>query len=118
MRLKIYGIPNCDKVKAARAWLAQMGMDAPFHDFKRQGVTRALLAAWLAQLDWTELVNRKGITWKQLPSARRDAVTGAAAAMDVMIEKPSIIKRPVLELDGKLHVGFDAGNYSRLFGKP
>jgi arsenate reductase len=117
VRLRLYGIPSCDKVKAARAWLAQTGMDVPFHDFKRQGVSRDLLAGWLAQLDWTELVNRKSITWKQLPPARRDAVTGVAAAIDLMLEKPSVIKRPVLDLDGKLHLGFDAGVYSIIFGK-
>jgi len=113
----LYGIANCDKVRAARAWLAQHGIEAGFHDFKKHGVTPALLAGWLKQLDWTELVNRKGTTWKQLPQARRDGLTSAAAARALMLDKPSVIKRPVLDLDGKLHLGFDADSYSNLFGK-
>ena len=113
----LYGIANCDKVRAARIWLAQHGIEAGFHDFKKHGVTPALLAGWLKQLDWTELVNRKGTTWKQLPQARRDGLTSAAAASALMLDKPSVIKRPVLDLDGKLHLGFDADSYSNLFGK-
>jgi arsenate reductase len=115
---KLYGIANCDKVKAARAWLAHKGIDAPFHDFKRQGVTPELLGGWLEQLDWAELVNRKGLTWKQLPQERRDAVTDAATAIELMLEKSSVIRRPVLDLNGKLYVGFDAANYAQLFKKP
>ena len=117
MQRNLYGIANCDKVKAARAWLAQRGIDAAFHDFKRQAPTPALLAGWLQQLDWTELVNRKGLTWKQLPQARRDALVDADAAIALMLDKPSVIRRPVLELDGRVHVGFDAAEYSRLFAK-
>ena len=117
MRVKLYGIANCDKVRAARAWLTQHDVDAEFHDFKRQGVTQALLAGWLKQMEWTELVNRRGTTWKQLPQARREGVTSAAAAGALMLDKPSVIRRPVMDLDGKLHVGFDAGAYSTLFGK-
>ena len=118
MRVKLYGIANCDKVRAARAWLAQHGVEAEFHDFKKQGVTPALLAGWLKQLEWTDLVNRRGITWKQLPEARRNGVTSAAMASALMLDKPSVIKRPVMDLEGKLHLGFDADNYSSLFGKP
>ena len=101
MRVTLYGIANCDKVRAARAWLAQHGIEAGFHDFKRHGVTPALLAGWL----------------KQLPEARRNGVASAAAASALMLDAPSVIKRPVMDVDGKLHVGFDAGTYSRLFGK-
>ncbi|MBE0620794.1 MAG: ArsC family reductase [Burkholderiales bacterium] len=117
MQVTLYGIANCDKVRAARAWLAEHGVEARFHDFKRQGVTPALLAGWLKQLAWTELVNRKGTTWKQLPQTRRDGITSAAAASALMQDKPSVIKRPVLDLEGKLHLGFDAGTYSSLFGQ-
>lgn len=117
MRVTLYGIANCDKVRAARAWLAQHGVAAGFHDFKRHGVTPAVLAGWLKQLDWTDLVNRRGTTWKQLPEARRNGVASAVAASALMLEKPSVIRRPVMDVDGKLHVGFDAGAYSSLFGK-
>ena len=117
MRVELYGIAHCDKVRAARAWLAQHGIAAVFHDFKRFGLTPALLADWLKQLEWTDLVNRRGATWKQLPEARRNGVTSAAAASTLMLEKPSVIKRPVMVLEGKLHIGFDADTYSSLFGK-
>ena len=117
MQVKLYGIANCDKVKSARAWLAQRGVAAGFHDFKRHGVTQALLASWLKQLEWTNLINRRGTTWKQLPEARRNGVTSAAAASALMLDKPSVIKRPVLDVDGKLYLGFDADTYSSLFGK-
>ncbi len=117
MQVKLYGIAHCDKVRAARAWLAQHGVEAGFHDFKRQGVTPALLTGWLKQLDWTELVNRRGTTWKQLPEAQRNGVASAATASALMLDKPSVIKRPVTDIDGRLHVGFDAGTYSSLFGK-
>jgi arsenate reductase len=117
VQVKLYGIANCDKVRAARNWLAQHGVEAGFHDFKRHGVTPDLLAGWLKQLEWTVLVNRRGTTWKQLPQARRESVDSAAAASALMLDKPSVIKRPVMDLDGKLHVGFDADSYSNLFGK-
>jgi arsenate reductase len=118
VQVELYGIANCDKVRAARAWLAEHGIAAGFHDFKRFGLTGALLAEWLKQCDWTELVNRRGTTWKQLPEPRRGGVTSAAAATELMLENPSIIKRPVMLLDGKLYIGFDAGTYSCLFGRP
>ena len=117
MRVTLYGIANCDKVRSARAWLAQNGIQAGFHDFKLHGVSPDLIAAWLMQLDWTALLNRRGNTWKQLPEARRNEVTTAAAASALMLDQPSVIKRPVIDLDGKLRLGFDAGTYSRLFGK-
>ena len=115
-QVRLYGIANCDKVKAARSWLAQRGVAAEFHDFKRQGVTETLLAGWLQQLDWADLVNRRGTTWKQLPEARRSAIASAGAARALMLEKPSVIKRPVLDLDGRLHLGFDPDAYAVLFG--
>jgi arsenate reductase len=117
VQANLYGIANCDKVRAARTWLMQHGIEAGFHDFKRHGVTQDLLAGWLQHLEWTDLVNRRGTTWKQLPEARRNGVTSAAAARALMLDKPSVIKRPVMDLDGKLYVGFDADTYSRLFGK-
>jgi arsenate reductase len=114
--VKLYGIANCDKVRAARAWLAEHGIETEFHDYKRHGPTQALLAGWLRQFDWKDLVNRRGTTWKQLPEARRSGVTSAAAASALMLEQPSVIKRPIVDVDGKLQLGFDADTYSRLFG--
>ena len=113
MKKTLYGIPNCDTVKKARTWLADHGQDFAFHDFKKQGLTRDTVAGWLAQLDWETLVNRKGTTWRKLPEERRAQVVDKASALELMLENPSVIKRPVLEGAGPLKVGFSADEYER-----
>lgn len=115
MKNTLYGIPNCDTVKKARTWLAGHGQQFDFHDFKKQGLDRATAAAWLEQLDWEVLVNRKGTTWRQLPEERRAAITGKDAALDLVLEFPSVIKRPVLQGPGTLSVGFSDARYRELF---
>ncbi len=114
----LYGIPNCDTVKKARTWLADNGLEFDFHDFKKQGLERATVAAWLEQLDWEVLVNRKGTTWRKLPDERRAVVVDKAGALELMLEAPSVIKRPVLAGAGPLHVGFSDDAYRQLFGCP
>jgi len=116
MTTTLYGIPNCDTVKKARTWLAEHGQDVAFHDFKKQGLTRELLAAWLQQLDWEVLVNRKGTTWRKLSDERRAAIVDKASALELMLENPSVIKRPVLASAGPLTVGFSSEQYGRIFG--
>lgn len=114
--MKLYGIPNCDTVKKARTWLAAQGIEVAFHDFKKQGLDRATAAGWLASIDWEVLVNRKGTTWRGLDEARRAAVTDHASALELMLESPSVIKRPVLAMaDGSAHVGFSDAQYRQLF---
>jgi len=113
----LYGIPNCDTVKKARTWLTDNGHDFSFHDFKKQGLPRELAARWLEQLDWEVLVNRKGMTWRNLPDERKASITDKAAALELMLENPSVIKRPVLEGAGPLNVGFSADQYTRLFSE-
>jgi arsenate reductase (glutaredoxin) len=115
MKKTLYGIPNCDTVKKARTWLAAQGIDATFHDFKKQGLDRATASAWLQQLDWEVLVNRKGTTWRNLPDERKAAITGKDAALELMLENPSVIKRPVLDRDGSFSVGFSDSQYAELF---
>ena len=107
--MTLYGIPNCDTVKRARAWLVERGVAHEFHDFKKAGVPEARLDAWLAALGWETLLNRQGTTWRKLPDATREAVIDAASARAVMLAHPSAIKRPVVEWpDGRVTVGFDA----------
>ncbi|MCG2583291.1 arsenate reductase [Massilia sp. TS11] len=115
MRITLYGIPNCDTVKKARTWLAEHGHEAVFHDFKKQGLERATAAAWLAQVDWEVLVNKKGTTWRGLPEARQAAVVDATSALELMLETTSVIKRPVLDCDGRITVGFKDAQYAALF---
>jgi arsenate reductase (glutaredoxin) len=109
----VYGIPNCDTVKRARAWLAEHGHAPVFHDFKKAGVPPARLDAWLAAAGWETLLNRKGTTWRGLPEDTKAAVTGPAAAKALMLSQPSVIKRPVVEWDdGRISVGFDAAAWA------
>ncbi|HVK54355.1 MAG TPA: ArsC family reductase [Burkholderiales bacterium] len=113
--MKLYGIRNCDTVKKARAWLADQGIEMTFHDFKSEGVTMDQLDRWVKAVSWETLLNRKGTTWRGLPDEVKDGVTDAASAKRVMLENPSVIKRPVLELDDKVNVGFSPEKYNELF---
>ena len=117
MKTTLYGIPNCDTVKKARTWLADNGHAFDFHDFKKQGLARETVAGWLEQLDWETLVNRKGTTWRKLTDERRAQVVDKASALELMLENPSVIKRPVLAGAGPLSVGFSADQYAGIFGK-
>lgn len=105
----LYGIPNCDTVKKARAWLDDAGIDYRFHDFKKAGVPADALRHWLAAVGWERLLNRQGTTWRKLDSAVQSRVTDAASAAALMHEQASVIKRPVIVWgDGAITVGFDA----------
>jgi len=115
MKISLYGIPNCDTVKKARTWLAEQDHDFTFHDFKKQGLERATAAEWLTQIDWQTLVNRKGTTWRNLSDERKAAVTDNASALDLILETPSVVKRPVLDRGGKFSVGFSDAMYQDLF---
>jgi Spx/MgsR family transcriptional regulator len=110
----LYGIPNCDTVKRARAWLAGEGVEHGFHDFKKQGVPAARLSAWLEAAGWEKLLNRQGTAWRKLDEGVKAAVTDAASASALMLQQPSVIKRPVVEwADGHITVGFEAQGFAR-----
>jgi len=94
--ITIYGIPNCDSVKKARVWFTEHGVDAVFHDFKKQGVPAEAIDTWLKAVDWEVLVNRKGTTWRKLDAATQARVADAASARALMLEHTSVIKRPVV----------------------
>jgi len=114
--MKLYGIPNCSTVKKARDWLSQQHIAVEFHDLKKHGLDAKTAQRWLQQADWTRLINRSGLTWRGLPEQRKQLVQDAPSALALMLEKTSVIKRPVLEQDGKLlQVGFDESAYSRIF---
>lgn len=117
MAVTLYGIPNCDTVKKARTWLESNGIDYKFHDFKKAGLTSALVGEWLKQVQWDVLVNRKGTTWRALPDERKAAVADAKSATELMLESPSVIKRPVLHCNGSTYVGFSDANYQQIFNK-
>lgn len=116
--MKLYGIPNCNTVKKARDWLESRSVHYEFHDFKKLGVDIAALENWLNQQPWEKLINRAGMTWRNCSDAEKAAVIDNTSAANLMREKTSVIKRPILEKDGKiLSLGFDEATYRKLFAK-
>lgn len=115
--MKLYGIPNCSTVKKARAWLADHGLDVPFHDFRKQGVDGNWLHKLVAQTGWQVLINMRGTTWRNLTDEEKAAVVDERSAIALMMAQPSVIKRPVLERDGSYHLGFTEEHYQALFGE-
>jgi len=109
----LYGIPNCDTVKRARAWLDEHGVAYRFHDFKKEGVPEARLDQWLLAPGWEALVNRRGTTWRRLDDAARATVIDAPSARAALLANPSLIKRPVVEWGPSVGVttGFDADQW-------
>ena len=105
MSISLYGIPNCDTMKKARAWLDQHGVAYEFHDYKKQGIERNRLESWCKEVGWETLLNRAGTTFRKLPDDEKQGVT-AKSAVALMLDQPSMIKRPVLEHGGRLIVGF------------
>ena len=113
--IKIFGIPNCDTMKKARAWLAEQGVEYAFHDYKKAGIDETTLRGWVAKVGWETLLNRRGMMWRKLPQEVRDSIT-EESAVRLMLDTPSIIKRPVLDTGGALHVGFKPEQYEEIFG--
>ena len=111
----IYGIKNCDTMKKARAWLDGHGVAYAFHDYKAVGVERAALEGWAREVGWEVLLNRAGTTFRKLPDAAREGLT-EAKAIALMLDQPSMIKRPVLDLGGRLLVGFKPEQYEAALG--
>ena len=108
----LYGIPNCDTVKKARAWLVEQGVDYQFHDFKKQGVPPDQLARWAQAAGWEKLLNRQGTTWRKLDPALQANVHDSASAQTLMLANPSVIKRPVVDWGKDITVGFDAQGWA------
>ncbi len=116
--ITLFGIPNCDTVKKARAWLTAQGVDYQFHDFKKQGVPPERLNAWVAAVGWEKLLNRKGTTWRKLDEATQATAVDAESTAKLLILNASLIKRPVVEwVDSAsrndVTVGFDAESWGK-----
>jgi arsenate reductase len=108
----IYGIKNCDTMKKARAWLDGHGVAYDFHDYKTAGIAKDKLKQWSDEVGWETLLNRAGTTFKKLPDADREGLN-ERKALALMEAQPSMIKRPVLDLGGKLLVGFKVDVYAK-----
>jgi Spx/MgsR family transcriptional regulator len=114
----LYGIPNCDTVKKARAWLTEHGVPYQFHDFKKHGVPEKQLDHWLATAGWERLLNRQGTTWRKLDAAAKAAVTDEKSARALMLAQPIVIKRPAVEWpNAAVTVGFDASDWQNRFSR-
>jgi arsenate reductase len=111
----IYGIKNCDTMKKARSWLDKHGVAYAFHDYKTVGIKKAVLESWAKNAGWEILLNRAGTTFRKLPDAERENVT-EKKAIALMLAQPSMIKRPVLDIGGKITVGFKPEVYEKAFG--
>jgi arsenate reductase (glutaredoxin) len=111
----IYGIKNCDTMKKARAWLDKQGVAYAFHDYKTAGIEGAQLEGWARAVGWETLLNRAGMTFRKLPEQDKDALT-EKKAIALMLGQPSMIKRPVLDVGGKLLVGFKPETYEKALG--
>jgi Spx/MgsR family transcriptional regulator len=116
MTVTIYGIKACSTMKKAFDWLEGRGVGYDFHDYKKSGVTAAQLASWCGAAGWETVINRSGTTFRKLGDAQKQGLT-QDKAIALMVDQPSMIKRPVLEADGKLEIGFKPERYAALFGR-
>lgn len=115
MTVTIYGIKACSTMQKAFAWLGAHGIAYDFHDYKQAGVTSAQLAGWCRGASWEAVLNRAGTTFRKLDDTDKQALT-QDKAIALMVRQPSMIKRPILEADGKLEIGFKPERYATLFG--
>lgn len=116
MSVTIYGIKNCDTMKKAFAWLDAHGVAYRFHDYKRDGVPAARLAAWAKEVGWERLANTRGPTWRKIPEASRTSLD-EGRALELLAAHSSAIRRPVIETGDALLIGFDPEQYERALGK-
>ena len=111
MHLKVYGIPNCDTVKKAQLWLKKHGIEYDFHDYKKEGVSKAKLKEWCSLANWEVIFNLRSSTWKNLAKEAVALPGTQAQAIAIMEQNHSIIKRPIVEVNGEIIVGFDEKEY-------
>ncbi len=113
--VKLYGIPNCNTVKKARDWLDSHEISYEFHDFKKQGISEELINNWLKSTDLDSLINKKGTTWRLLTDQEKNKATNLKGSVALMLEKPSVIKRPILIFKKNLLLGFNVEAYENIF---
>ncbi|WP_435247564.1 ArsC family reductase [Vibrio sp. nBUS_14] len=114
MTITMFGIPNCDTIKKAKKWLEAEGIEFEFHDYRKQGITEGLVTSFCSELGWELVLNKRGTTYRQLTQEQKDTLT-EEKAVALLVEQPAMIKRPILKVDGKLHIGFKADQYAAIF---
>ncbi|EGZ46523.1 arsenate reductase [Neisseria wadsworthii] len=115
MTTKLYGIPNCDTVKKARNWLAENGIEYKFVDFKKSPPSHELIKEWLKAVPLEILLNKRGTTWRKLTDEEKAGAENQGVAVELMVQQPSTIKRPVLVHNGRYVCGFTADVYEDVF---
>ncbi|AEF55666.1 ArsC family reductase [Marinomonas posidonica] len=110
--LNIYGIKNCDTMKKAFRWLDEHQVEYQFHDYKKEGVNAELAAAWVAKLGWEAVINKRGTTWRKLTDDVKDNMS-ESNAVTLMLEQPSLIKRPLIVKNEEVYLGFNAEHYAQ-----
>jgi len=113
--MRVHGIANCDTVKRARAWLGTRAVDYDWVDFRKQPPSIEQIRRWTGRVGWETLLNRRGTTWRSLDDAQRAAVRDEGSAVALMHERPTLIRRPVVEAGADVVVGFDEPDYTRRF---
>ena len=108
MAVTIYGISNCDQVRKTLGWLRENGIAYRFHDYRVDGIERGMLERWCTHLPWNSLLNRRGLTWRSLDEGIRAQVVDQTSAIDLMLANPTLVKRPVIEFEDRLLLGFSA----------
>lgn len=117
MNVVLYGIANCDTVRKARAWLKAQDIAHVFHDLRKDGLEASRAVTWQQALGWEALINRRGTTWRQLSEAQKAGVTDPDSALALMLASPALIKRPILEAAGSVHLGFKETQYAEIFSR-
>ena len=112
--IRLFGIPNCDSIKKSKKWLKENNIEFEFHDYKKQGVPEKELRSWIKQVGWEVLLNKRGTTWRKLDDDTKNSVN-EKEAIQIMMDNPSIIKRPVLNSNNVITVGFKPEIYKELF---
>lgn len=111
----LYGIPNCDITKKAIGWLKKNNIVFTFHDYKQTGITKEKLIEWDAKLGWGAFFNKRSTTWRELSKVEQDQIVNLSSAIKIILENNSIIKRPIIEYNKKLIIGFDELKYKETF---
>ena len=114
MTITMYGIPNCDTIKKAKKWLEAEGVEFQFHVYRKQGVNKQMVEKFCQQLGWENVLNKRGTTFRQLTQEQKDNLN-EANAIDLLVEQPAMIKRPILVSGDDYHLGFKADQYSAIF---
>ncbi len=110
----LYGIPNCDTIRKAKRWLQDNQVEFQFHDFRKDGLDKARLQAWVDELGWEVLLNKRGTTWRKVSDEQKAGID-RDSAIELLLAEPAMIKRPVLDLGARRIVGFKSDEYEALF---